>query len=917
MATWAPQPAGLQEILQTIHESTDTQNKNVQKAITLKLNSFTRVPDYIGYLAHILASLTTEDDRIRTIAGYLLKNNAKLVANSTPDVLHYVKDSILRAFNDPSPMIRGAAGQDVVAFLGTLQPRNWPEALMLLMQNLESSNFEIQEAAFNILEKTCEDFPRKFDVEINGTRPLDHMIPKFIQLIDHPEAKMRAHAIACLSHFIPIHSQSLFAHLDLFISCLFKRASDEDPAVRRHVCQALVLLLATRPDKLMPEMNSVAEYMLYSTQDKNESVALESCEFWLTFAEDPDLAPSLLPLLPKVAPVLLQCMVYGEDDLLWLDGDEEDALVPDKDTDIKPRHYGQKSHGLEHESESGDSSSRPGAYTREDEEDDEDEDYDDGDFDDDMSTEWNLRKCSAAALDVLAVRFGGDLLNVLLPALKDKLWSDDWLQRECGILALGAMAEGCIEAVEPHLPTLVPYLISMLNDGKPLVRSITCWTLGRYASWCTQPVSDGQMNDFFVPTIEGLLRMVLDNNKRVQEAGCSAFATLEEDAGAELVPFLEPVLRNLVFAFEKYQHKNMLILYDAVGTLADAVGNALQNEAYVEILMPPLIKRWEKLQDNDEDLVPLLECLASVTIAMGPAFLPYCGPVYARCINITHQSLMQFQTWQQDPENLEEPDKAFLVVALDMLSGLVQGLGMALQPHIESTQPHVLNLLVYCLKNPNAPVRQSGYALVGDMAVACFPILRPYVPPIMEELMTQLDPEPKMEFVSACNNAAWSVGEVALRYGYNEPEFQQWVLVLIQRLIPILLHPKAPRSLHENAAVSIGRIGLMHPTIVAPHLEVFAQAWCQALFEIKDNEEKDSAFRGFCTLVQANPAGIAKSFLWFCNSIVRWSTPSNELRDMFHKILHGFKDLNPPAWDQQFQLMPLPIQERLTELYHV
>jgi hypothetical protein len=26
--------------------------------------------------------------------------------------------------------------------------------------------------------------------------------------------------------------------------------------------------------------------------------------------------------------------------------------------------------------------------------------------------------------------------------LKEKLWSQDWLQRECGILALGAMAEG-------------------------------------------------------------------------------------------------------------------------------------------------------------------------------------------------------------------------------------------------------------------------------------------------------------------------------------------------------------------------------------------------------------------------------------------------------------------------------------------
>lgn len=101
--------------------------------------------------------------------------------------------------------------------------------------------------------------------------------------------------------------------------------------------------------------------------------------------------------------------------------------------------------------------------------------------------------------------------------------------------------------------------------------------------------------------------MVLDDNKRVQEAGCSAFATLEEDAGAELCPYLEPVLRNLVFAFQKYQHKNMLILYDAIGTLADAVGRALSNPQYVEILMPPLTGRWNKLQDDEDDLIPLLE----------------------------------------------------------------------------------------------------------------------------------------------------------------------------------------------------------------------------------------------------------------------------------------------------------------------
>ncbi|KIJ66034.1 hypothetical protein HYDPIDRAFT_87751 [Hydnomerulius pinastri MD-312] len=914
MATWTPQPAGLQEILQTIRDSTDTQDK-VQRTITLKLNSFTRVPDYIAYLAYILTALPQEEDQIRTIAGYLLKNNAHLILKASPEVAQYAKTAVLSAFSDNSALIRTAAGQDIVAFLGVLEPKNWPDCLEQLVAMLDDPSR--QEAAFSVFEKACEDFPRKLDIEINGTRPLDFMIPKFLMLTEHPSAKMRSHAVACLSYFVPITSQSLFAHIDTFIACLFKRASDEDPSVRRHVCQALVLLLAARPEKLMPEMANVAEYMLYSTKDKNEAVALEACEFWLTFAEDPELAPYLHPLLGRVAPVLLDCMIYGEDDLLWLEGDTEDTNVPDKETDIKPRHYGGKAHGLDREGTGNPEEVKRGAYGQETlDDDDDDYELDDDDFADEMSTEWNLRKCAAAALDVLAVRFGAELMNVLLGPLKDKLWSQDWLERESAILALGAMAEGCIDSIEEHLKVLIPYLINTLNDPKPLVRSITCWTLGRYASWCTQPISEEHKSQFFVPTMEGLLRMVLDDNKRVQEAGCSAFATLEEDAGAELAPFLEPVLRNLVFAFQKYQHKNMLILYDAVGTLADAVGRALSNPQYVEILMPPLTARWNKLQDNDDDLIPLLECLASVTIAMGPGFAPYAPLVFQRCVNIVHQALLQYQAYQQNPD-LDEPDKSFLVVSLDLLSGLAQGMGLSLESLISQTQPNLLQLLTVCLKHPQAPVRQSAYALVGDLAMGCFNLLRPHLPAIMAELILQLDPEPKVEFISACNNAAWSVGEVALRYGREDPEFQQWVNPLIARLIPILLHPKAPRSLHENAAVSIGRIGLMHPALVAPHLPEFAQAWCQALYEIRDNEEKDSAFRGLCTLVQTNPAGIAKSLLWFCNAIVRWNSPSPELNAMFQQLLTGFRNHDVDGWRAQVSVFPPVIQERLAARYGV
>ena len=52
-----------------------------------------------------------------------------------------------------------------------------------------------------------------------------------------------------------------------------------------------------------------------------------------------------------------------------------------------------------------------------------------------------------------------------------------------GILALGAIAEGCMNGMTQHLPELIPYLINCLMDKKALVRSITCWTLSRYCHW--------------------------------------------------------------------------------------------------------------------------------------------------------------------------------------------------------------------------------------------------------------------------------------------------------------------------------------------------------------------------------------------------------------------------------------------------
>ena len=77
------------------------------------------------------------------------------------------------------------------------------------------------------------------------------------------------------------------------------------------------------------------------------------------------------------------------------------------------------------------------------------------------------------------------------------LWQEqDWKARESGILALGAISEGCASGLLHYLAEMVSALLPLLADTRPLVRSITCWALSRYSRWIVdsgrEPQSPGQ-----------------------------------------------------------------------------------------------------------------------------------------------------------------------------------------------------------------------------------------------------------------------------------------------------------------------------------------------------------------------------------------------------------------------------------------
>ncbi len=60
------------------------------------------------------------------------------------------------------------------------------------------------------------------------------------------------------------------------------------------------------------------------------------------------------------------------------------------------------------------------------------------------------------------------------------------------------------------------------------------------------------LQNYLLPLLQHVLARVLDSNKKVQEAACSAVSAIEENARDKLIPFLKDILNCLVQGFKIY-----------------------------------------------------------------------------------------------------------------------------------------------------------------------------------------------------------------------------------------------------------------------------------------------------------------------------------------------------------------------------
>lgn len=448
--------------------------------------------------------------------------------------------------------------------------------------------------------------------------------------------------------------------------------------------------------------------MLHATADVDESVALEACEFWSTLAMSQEGQEALKPYLPRLIPLLISRMRLTEHQVMSDRIEEEEHASGERHVNIKPLHYrGKSGSGADEE-------------------------------DEDVGGAWTIRRQSAAVFDNIAVVFDSSLvLPYALSSISALLQAEDVWNRECGMLALGALSRGCQDDLTEFIPQIYPFLLESLANPVPEVRSIACWTLGRFCDMVIEQEDKQVGNENLAKLLQVLLPTMLDAKPKVQSASCSALCTIMEVAGERTKYFISPILSNIQQAFGIYGVKNLLLLCDTIGTLADNAGADLGHPQLSEKYLPQLVRLFDEYEDNNMNLFPVMECLTSVIAVIGGEFGPYANPTFLRCMRIvTHtMSANAAADAGQYFDGVDVPPKDFAICALDVIGSLAEGMGSHFSKIIEGNENNLLEVLFSCMKDTMDAIRQSAFSLAGDITVSYTALLLPVKNQVIDRII--------------------------------------------------------------------------------------------------------------------------------------------------------------------------------------
>ncbi|KAJ1612410.1 importin beta like ARM repeat alpha superhelix [Cryptosporidium canis] len=886
-SSWQYDITKCQDVLSILRQA-DSSDSNVQLQVTNALNNFvTSIPDAPCYFALIFSSVNEGLD-VRQRAGLLLKNYLiQYGLPSTSEYTEYLKITSFTALNDSQRLIRSTAGTIITTLVNIEQGKPLlVESLHHLSQLLDMATNDSIDGAFDCLLKVCEDElesclgensnisshtnPRLVSF-LDASRQL--ILPKLFQITQGEHAVLSKNETAvhlsfkCITLYAqhhlfssgnPLHN--LFAQYWQVIGVMAKQGNKQ---IKLLSIVGIVTVLEDDPSVIFDGagVGVIIDFVLSCCEDSDSdsyNLRLEALEFWPTYLRSEKGVNILRPFLPRLLVCLLENSIFTDFDYIEMDPSHFEDKAEDDLHSIGPRfHQGRAEHD-----DSSDDEVELGAW----------------------GNQWTVRKASALALDNLSVIYGDEILGELLPKIEATLQDPNWEKQESAVLVLGAIARGCIKGLSPFLPKVLSYLVKLTSDSKPLIRSISCWCISRFTPWLALQQGQPILNSAF----GALLARMLDPNKRVEEAACSATATFIEDSAQSLslIPFLDDIIGTISRALTVYQFRNLLILCDTISTLCFSTGPDVFNQAFENNLVPLLITKWKSFPIDHPCLVASMDAVAKIFAVVGNKTSKFAGPVLEHCVQMIIPITLSNMN-NSDEASYSVPDTA--ECALDLISSVIEAVGVAAIPILKSYGfPNYI--LLFCQNEHFPNIKQSAFACIGDMAKFGgdnLDILKPILPALMQILVINIS-NPN---VGIANNAAWAIGELVMYGNYPdvfaviEPIIDNIVDILVTRIAAPCNSSQNIDNLAINSCITIGRVAVIAPTKVGMRLGIFLERFFLVLTNVRNDQEKINAVQGICFAIQANQSSLNATSLSSLLDLLNSMQPVLESKSAFSETI--------------------------------
>ncbi len=602
-------------------------------------------------------------------------------------------------------------------------------------------------------------------------------------------------------------SQSFSSHVPQLIIGLGQLATDSNPVIRKTVCQSITLMLTHLDHSLELQNGNILSFMVTIMSDVSDEVIYEGAEFWIFMAEliesDSKYHDLVQPYLHLLIPSIIKKIILTQQQIDQERVDEIAEHTGEKQSfTVAPRY---------HNRDSGQSSKDEA----------------------EASSVYTLRKQCAFLLDYLSRVFDPSItIPITIPVIFTFLQTGDnvWHQ-ECGLLALGAISEGCADSEElkVFLPQLFNYFVSSISGNVPEIRAISCWAISRYAYFLFEDsaVDSVDKDNLISIILQSILNAMQDSSPRVQTAACSALCSLIENGGDRTIPYVPHILTHINTVHTSYGVKNTLVLFDILGTLSDNVGEIIGHSSHTPLYMPFLMKYFYFLTNSsntndiyiDYRVVPLLETLSSIMAVIGIEGAPYAPEILSKCLYIAQIVINSNEnvTPINADSNIDQShliDTIYLSCALDVIGGLCEGLHDNFLNLVQSTsqETKLISILFVALSNNDPEVLQSAFSLVGEICKSSMTLLLRNVMHV-EQLLNIIDMNILNNNSNVRANAIWTLGELALKIGgvAIEPYLSK-LFMKIQNCLHESVQENLSIGLRCNLALTIGRLGTTFAT---------------------------------------------------------------------------------------------------------